>query len=179
MFFEQIGDYTRSHLRSHIRAYLLEQQTLHDDKIPLVMPKSIDLSSMVGGTIQVARDTLPQYAINVLSKSPSQIPEDYFAYNYPGQIMVLVGGRSAKDVDLLAMRHAAAIEKFAKEHPHLHQYSDADGFTLLHWIWNRTTFSGAMNLEGETDSDGEFWVNGAQIDFTWTTSEMGSDDQNG
>lgn len=176
MFFEQIGEYTRAHLQTHIAEYLSEQQSLFDDKLPLVLPKTIDVSSLIGGVMQVARDTLPQYAINIVNKRPSTRLENLYLYEYPGELMLMVGGNSASDVDRLAWRHATALEKFIKEHQTFHQHSDTDGFLLMDWVWISTTIMGAMQLEKEDSPVGELWVNAAQLDVIWTTSEMGTMD---
>lgn len=173
MFYEQIGEYTRGHLSTHLPAYLTAQQALYTDKLPLIFPKHIDVASIVGGIVQVARETLPQYAIDIVNKQLGTGFEDLYTYDYPGQITALVGGGSAHEVDVLIKRHAAMIEKFSKEHEFLHQHSDSDGFTLLGWRWDATMFSGAMQLERADSPVGELWAAAAQLDFTWVTSEAG------
>lgn len=178
MFYEQIAEYTRAHIRSHIQTYLDLEETKHTDKLPLVFPKSIEPGTMLGGTMGIARETLPQYAIQMVVKSPERGFGDLFLYNYPGQVIAMVGGTNPVDVEKLAYRHAAALERMAKAHPHLHQY-EASEFSLISWEWITTTFSGAMQLEREDSPVGELWVDAAQLTFNWVTSEEGMADQLG
>ena len=178
MFFEQIGEYTRAHLMTHLQAELAAEEDRHDDNIKLIMPKTMDVASMVGGVMQVARETLPQVAINILNKQSSPTAEDVYAYAYPGQMIVMVGGRDSDTVDKLGFRYASVFERLIKKHPHLHQESQ-DEFTLIGWVWNGTTFSGAMQLEREDSPVGELWTQAVGLTVSWITSEFGPSDQDG
>ena len=178
MFYEQIGEYTRAHLMEHLPAELAAEEDRHDDTIKLVMPKTVDVASMVGGVMQVARDTLPQVAINILNKQASPTNDNLYAYAYPGQLITMVGGRDSDSVDKLAYRYGSVIERLVKLHPHLHQNQE-DEFTLIGWLWNNSTFSGAMQLERPDSPVGELWVHAVGISVNWITSEFGPSDQDG
>jgi hypothetical protein len=179
MFYEQISVYTKKHLLEHLKSYLDAEAALYSDRLPLVLPVAIDLSSLVGGVIATARDTLPQYTIDCNTKAYGEEIEDLQTYLYSGAITFLVGGQNADIADHLAHRHAAALEKWVRDHVHMHQHDDDDGFTILGFAWVATQFTGAVQVETQentSNSQNDFWVCAGAMEVQWVTSESGPGD---
>lgn len=174
MYHEDIARVTANHLRQHISAYLsaISSEYTGDQSVPLIVPKRIDIASVVGGMISEFDQILPQYGIDVLGKTISQDDSALWSYEYPGQINGLVHGGSREAVDYLIARHARAIETFIREHRLLHSFEN-NNFSILEFSFAGMSFSGAEEISEEGVSK---WLAGVSIDVSWFTSESGPDD---
>lgn len=170
MYQEEIASTTADHLRTHIKDYLNAVSAKHSDKLSLVVPRSIDSASIVGGMISELPTKLPAYAIDCLNKSFAGTDENLFIYQYQGQINGMVAAASQDHVDKLTKRHSAAVEWFIREHLGLHALS-GDGFTLLEFDYVETDFSGAELVDESADR--ELWLGAFSINVFWFTSEDG------
>lgn len=170
MFGERIAQETANHLRSHISAYLAEVNDQFTAEVTLVVPKSIEVASVVGGMFTEYDSILPQYGIDVLNKV--FLPEglNLFTYQYEGQINGLVHGNSQAAVDHAIKRHAAAVELFLKRHEVLHELN-TDNFSIVGMYFQTVQFSGAEDL-GEVEGT-QTWVAAFSLDLVWVTSENG------
>jgi hypothetical protein len=167
MFHEQIAKYTADHLRSHIEGYLVRINEQFTTPATLVVPKSIEPASVVGGMFTAFNEILPQYGIDIVGKNFDESIGDLNTFIYNGQINGMVNANSRAGVDTLALRHAAAVELFIKEHQFMHLYK-TDDFSLLEVAFAGLDFSGAEEIN--TD-DAQLWVAGFSIDLAWWTSE--------
>lgn len=121
----------------------------------------------------IARQTLPQYAIDCNSKEPIlEGGDNLYDQLYEGQITWLVSANDANSAEELARRHATVLETFCKSHYLLHQYS-GDEFQVTGFEWYDCELTGAMNLNGENSPDGELWVAGGTMSLAWRVSENG------
>lgn len=170
MFFEQIATITRDHARTHLREYLDAVNALYADKVSLVLPKSFEVSSIVGGMAGVSRATLPAYAVDTYTKTLATDVEDLNTYLYGGHFMGLVGGENQRGVEKVVKRHGAAVEMFIREHK-LMPHDDIYPFLIVEFIFNRIEFFGAASLEKEGR---DFWIDGFRIDCSWRVSEIAS-----
>jgi hypothetical protein len=169
MFQEAIANLTAEHLRLHIEAYLeLINAQFPDDLVKLVVPKSIETASAVGGQINEFDRILPAYGVDVWGKVESVTIDNLNTYDYAGQISGLVSANSRATVDRLVKRHAAAVEYFLRQHERLHEVS-TDDFLVLGLFFVQSEFSGAEYL-GELKNR-EIWIAGFSMDTIWTTSE--------
>jgi len=170
MYHEQIAKLTADHLRTHIAAYLaeIEAEYLGTDKVTLVVPKSIDPASVVGGMMTEFDQILPQYGVDVLNKNLGAEIEGLFTYDYAGQINGIVSSTSRDSVDKLCSRHARAVEKFIKEHL-FNLHSTDPNFTMIGIGFMGLDCSGAENLG--TVNDREIWIAAFSINLIWATSE--------
>jgi hypothetical protein len=172
MYFSQISSHTKEHLLSHMAELLANEQSKYGDTIRLVMPKVVDLSSMIGGIMAIATDTLPQYSLDCNSKVESEMGEyNLNTYDYSGQISFLVNGGDPNSCQEIARRHAAALEQFCKAHQFFHQYTSDAGFKIIGFECNAVELQGPMELI--TESKGNIWVAGGVLDLTWVVSETG------
>jgi len=174
MFQEKIAKITADHLRTHIAAYLDEVNSQFEDNdiVKLVVPKKIEVAGQVGGVVNELPENLPHYAVDCLTKSFGGVREDLWTYSYDGHFAGMVSATNQSAVDKLTKRHAAAIEKFVRQHFHLHAYTD-DDFTLLQMVFLASDFSGAEPV-GEVNGR-ELWLGAFRLDVTWGTSEDGPD----
>lgn len=170
MFEEQIGKWTADHLRTHIEDYLAEVNASASTPITLVVPKAIEVASVVGGLFTEYDNILPQYGIDILGKSFAGMSENLFIYQYDGQINAMVHAGSREAVDMLVKRHAAAIELFIRRHEVVHLYQTND-FSMLDMSFSAKDFSGAEELSEVAGRP--LWVAGISINLTWLTSEDG------
>ena len=175
MYHEEVEKWTRDELLSHLKTMLLDEQANHADTLLLAMPKSVDTSSVIGGVMRAARDTLPQYAIDVTSKVATQTPGiDENTFTYYGAITILVGADRAPVVDALIKRHATVIQRWINGH--LHPFPNGDEVNTNYWImemlFSQAIFSGAMPMENSNqDSSPSYWVAGVEIGLQWTLAE--------
>lgn len=174
MYFEYIAELTRDHIRTHLGAYLSDANTGHTKKTALVMPKSFEASSYVGGLLGVTRDTLPALAVNADNKEFSGSDEDLFVYLYTGQIAGMVTSGDALDVERQAKRYAALMELFVKEHLRL-PHDDALPFRIIEFAFQRVTFFGAADIQEQSTgkNTNSYWIDGFLLDISWLVSEMG------
>lgn len=171
MFHEQIAKQTADHLRTHIEGYLDEVNAwFPDDQIQLTVPKSIDVSSVVGGLFASFNEILPQYGIDISNKVFVPEGENLWTYQYTGQINGMLHGNSEQFVSKAIARHAAAVELFIKRHSVMHEL-ETDQFTIVEMVWVDMIFSGAEDL-GEVEGQ-QTWLAGFSIDLGWITSEQG------
>jgi hypothetical protein len=170
MFYEQLRILTRDHLVSHLKPLLEQQEDMNDDPIALVMPKYIDLSSILGGVVAVARNSLPQYAIDCGEKVTDLGADDLNTFIYSGSIALIVGATDAAAADKLCSRHAAAVEKFSMTHRFFHQVEHPHGFNVIGFAWVNTDFSGAIKLDEESQAQ-DLWVSAADVRVQWQTVE--------
>lgn len=170
MFFEQIATFTRDHHKEHMREYLNVVSGLYASKVPLILPKSYEVSSLVGGLAGVSRQTLPAYSVDAYTKALATDTDDLNTYVYGGHFLGLVGGENQNGIEKLVKRHGAAVEMFVREHryfPH-----DEAPFMIVEFVFNRVEFFGAAAVE----KDGkQFWIDGFRIDVGWRVSEQASD----
>lgn len=170
MYGEDLGRYTADHLRTHIKDYLNQVQLRYggDQVVTLVVPKSIEFTSVVGGTISEFDKILPQYGIDVLGKSPSQDDTSLWSYEYAGQINGVVHAGSREAAHYLMSRHATAVEHFIKEHSILHDFNNPN-FKIIEFVFAGTDFSGAEDIS----EDQSLWLAGFSINCSWFVSEDG------
>jgi len=171
MYHEQIAKYTADHLRSHIKVYLDEISARYTGKdiIPLVVPKTISATSVVGGMWTQFDQILPQYGIDIFGRQFSQSSENLFLYEYVGQINGMVHASSEDTVDKTIKRHGEAVERFIKEHQLLHQAEPNGLFRVIEFGHADTDFSGAEQIQGEENKF--VWVAGFSINVAWLISE--------
>jgi len=175
MYHEALAALTAVHLRTHIEAYLTDENAKHSDKTKLVVPKSIDAASVVGGMFIEFDNILPQYGIDVFEKV--FIPDnsgDLFTYLYTGQINGLVHASTREAVDKLCKRHGASVERFIREHLTLHEFQGPrlnDEFLVTEFSFTSIQWSGAEDL-GEVEG-AHTWMAGFSADCAWVTSENG------
>ena len=174
MFQEYLARQTANHLREHIKGYLDEimLEFTGEDTVPLIVPKRIEIASVVGGMISEFDQILPQYGIDILGKVPSADDLALWNYEYQGQINGLVNGGSREAVDLMITRHARAVEFFASQHKLLHKYQTPN-FTLVEFASGGIDFSGAEQVSDEQRTT---WLAGFSLNCSWFVSEEGTDD---
>lgn len=175
MFYEAIAQKTADHFRDHIEDYL---ETISDgftgsDQITMVVPK-INSATLVGGVMQADVEDLPLLGIDCVDKSDIPSNESLWLYGYQGAIAGLVSASSADEVDRLAKRYAAAVEKFVKEHAFLADHTTGrpmgtNDFTLREFTYFGTSFSGAILVELEEQNP--LWLDGFTCNVSWVTSE--------
>ena len=172
MYQEQLAKLTADHLRTHIKAYLdiVDAMFAGNDNVPLLVPKTIEPASLVGGMVTAFDKILPQYGIDVMGKQLAASDDSLWSYEYAGQINGLVHGGSQEAVDKLVKRHAAAVELFIRNHRVLHQEDNLQ-YRVVEFVFVASDFSGAEDL-GEHDS-GPIWLAGFSINVSWFTSEDG------
>jgi hypothetical protein len=179
MYQEDVSKITADHLRSHIKAYLDEVSARYsgNKKLPLVVPKTIESASAVGGTMTEFNQILPAYGIDILNVSVSEDNSNLWSHQYDGQINGLVSGSSQSTVDGLIKRHAAAVEHFVRQHLLLHDGHPSalsNDFRILNFLAGNLEFSGAEDL-GETDGQ-TLWLGAFSLNVIWLVSENGPDD---
>lgn len=170
MYYEEIEQWTKAHLLSHLPTMLAAKQAKYTDGIKMEMPKFIDLSTLVGGIMNVARDSLPQYAIDCVSKELASDGDSLWDFVYQGSITVVVGDTTAARADAKCKRVAAVIEQFLNTH----QFPTATlpEATILSVRWAATSFSGSLELV-DSKSKVTTWISVAEIQLAWKVSERG------
>lgn len=172
MYGEDLARETSRHLREHIKGYLdaISEEYEGDKSVTLIVPKSIDFASVVGGLFTEFDKILPQYGIDILDKLLSPDDTSLWSYEYTGQINGLVHAGSREAVDYIISRHERAVEKFIREHKVLHNF-ETDNFRLIEFVFAGLSFSGAEDIKG----DQSLWMAGFSINCSWFTSESGPD----
>ena len=172
MYFEAIAELTCTHLRSHVEDYLeaISARYMGKDRVPLIVPKSIDATSVVGGMWTEFDNILPQYGVDVLGRSFSGVADNLFEYEYPGQINGMVHAMDEQTVDRICKRHCEAVERFIKEHQLMHQHTN-DQFSIIELGHSETTLSGAEQINGEDNKT--IWIAGFSVNVIWLVSEDG------
>ena len=175
---EAIAKFTGDHLRGHIRSYLDEvNNQFEDSKVAtLLVPKSIDVVSVVGGEVTKFNEILPQYGIDILGKSRSEDTVALWTYEYPGQINGLVEATSQEMADRLVKRHAAAVEIFIQRHQFMHEHK-TDDYSLIEFVFATVDFSGAEDMGMVNDR--QVWLAGFSINCSWFLSENGPQQHEG
>lgn len=176
MFHEDVGRITAEHLREHIEGYLAQINERYGDPVNLTVPKSIEVTSVVGGLFKDYDNILPQYGIDVLNKEESPSADNLWTYVYTGQINGMVHGTSDNIVDQMIHRHGAAVEQFVREHYTLHQdpadlFNQAREFTITKFLFSNIEWSGAEDL-GEVDGR-QIWLGAFSLNCLWEVSENG------
>lgn len=176
MYHEDLARLTADHLRTHIEVYLTEENARYNDKVKLIVPKSIEPASVVGGMFTEFDNILPQYGIDILEKV--FIPDnsgDLFTYLYTGQINGLVHASTRDAVDKLVKRHGASVERFVRQHQTLHDWQTPvplnENFRITEFAFSAIQWSGAEDL-GEVEG-AHTWMAGFSCDCAWVTSEEG------
>lgn len=176
MFYEQISGLTRDHIRLHLPAYLQAVETFYDRPLKLDVPQRFDISSVVGGTVGVSRNTLPAFAITAFERVFSNSDEDVWTYAYPGQIAGMIAGNDADVVESMARRYAGALEMFINDHRERPVAAGFDQSTLPFRFkgfgYSRTEFFGAANMD-EGEGRVNTWIDGFRIDLVWELIEAG------
>jgi hypothetical protein len=172
MFQEELALYTSDHLRSHIKAYLQAVDDLYtgNKKVPIPPPKTIEVASVVGGTMDQFDQILPAYGIDVLNVIASEDALSLWTHQYDGQINGLVSGSSASIVDAMIKRHAKAVETFVRNHELLHKLNSSE-YTLVGFGAGNLEFSGAEDL-GEVENT-PVWLAAFSLNVSWFVSEDG------
>ena len=176
MYYEEIEKWTRSTLISHLPLLLAEEMDSHPDSLVLTMPVSFDMSSVIGGVTRVARDTLPQYAVECATKRLDATGEDIPTYIYTGTLTLMIGDVSPARVDAITKRHATCVEKWINSH--LNPFPIGDDVETNYWIQEMSfaysAFSGAMPMEqsASNQQDVEFWVSGVELGLLWRVAEV-------
>lgn len=171
MYQEQIAQYTADHLRTHIGDYLADifAEFTGQETIELVLPKRIERASVVGGLWTEFDSILPQYGVDILTKSPSSDDASLWTYEYPGQINGMVMASSRDVVDKLCDRHERAVEFFIRQHQFLHNY-ETENFRMIELVFGTVDFSGAEDVSSEGVAR---WLAGFSINASWFVSEEG------
>jgi hypothetical protein len=165
MYEKPIAQVTKEHLVSHLPAYLDEVERL--DKLKLVMPKTVEISSIVGGIMD--HKHLPAYALDCQTKELSTTNEDLWTYIYVGQLTGMVSGKSALEVDDLIKGHKSACELFCVRH-HEAVFTTVDtAFTIMGFEFSQSDFSGAIDVTRNPKAP--IWVAAFQIGIAWQVSE--------
>lgn len=169
MFYESIASETANHLREHIKAYLdeISASFVGSEKLTLRVP-DISSATLVGGIMQAPIEQLPALGVDCVEKQQIDSNESLCYYQYTGAIAGLISGSSSSDVDKLAKRHAAAVEKFVRNHQFLHLLSTLD-YTMREFLYVNTNFSGAIELDLEDEKP--LWVDGFTMNVIWVVSE--------
>lgn len=172
MFQEDLAKYTADHLRTHIEAYLeaVNARFTGAKKISLIVPKTIEVASVVGGTISEFQKLLPMYGIDVLNISEAQDSAALYTHEYDGQINGLISSSSRDIADGLIKRHANAVERYVRDHLFLHELKN-DYFTVVNFQAGNLEFSGAEDL-GEVEGK-QIWLAAFSLNVVWFTSEDG------
>jgi hypothetical protein len=165
MYEKPIAQLTREHLVSHLPAYLAEVERL--DQLKLVMPKTVEISSIVGGIMD--HKHLPAYALDVQTKEFSTTTENLWTYIYVGQITGMVSGKSALEVDDLVKGHKSAVELFCVRHKDAVFTTADSAFTIIGFEFSQSDFSGAIDQTKNPKTP--FWVAAFQIGIAWLVSE--------
>lgn len=175
MFHEDIGNTTAEHLRTHIEDYLDLINSRYTDKATLVVPKSIDVTSVVGGLFTEYNSILPQYGIDILNKEQSPDADNLWTYIYTGQINGMVHGTSDEAVDKMVHRHGAAAEYFVRQHLTLHETPGltSKDYTIIQFLFSNIEWSGAEDV-GEVDGR-QTWLGAFSLNCLWEVSEEGPD----
>lgn len=173
MWQEEIADYTASHLRSHIGAYLEAIEAEKGDNIKLRVPQGVETENLVGGVYSVDTKKLPAYAVDVMNKHyVGGGGDDAYLYSYEGHIAIIVSAASEAAANVTVKRHARAVERFVREHQFLHVTEVVVGQCSIHEFgFADMALSGAAKIE-ET-SKNIVWVAGARVDVVWVTRETG------
>lgn len=176
MYFEEIEQWTRGELSSHLMTMLATEQAIHPDNIPLLFPVAIDTSSVVGGNIGLTKETLPQYTIACQQKEIVESGgEDLFVFDYLGQITIFVGSTRGSFADAAIRRHAKVVERWIGDH--LNPQEVRDLFTIYEMRYSSTVFSGSMPMESENinaqTDDPDVWIAGAEVNLAWRLIESG------
>lgn len=165
MYEKQIAQVTREHLVSHLPELLAEVERL--DQLKLIMPKAVEISSIVGGIMD--HKQMPAYALDVQTKELSAVNDNLWEYNYVGQITGMVSGKTSIEVDDLVKGHKSAVELFCVRH-HEAVFTTADPhFTIMGFEFSQSDFSGA--IDRTTDPRKPFWIAAFQIGIAWLVSE--------
>lgn len=164
MYQETLAKLTADHLREHIATYLTEISAEYNDNVTLVIPKSIEFASNVGGIAAEFDQILPAYVVDVLEKTRAADPDNLTLYDYAGHIAGMVSAGSMDTVDKLVKRHAEAVERFIKQHLVLHLPVDPR-FSMTQFVFLNSAGSGAEEVE-----DGR-WLGAFRIECLWTLSE--------
>lgn len=174
MFHEDIAQITADHLREHIAVLLDGINARYPEATNLVVPKSVEVTSVVGGLFTQYDKILPQYGIDILTKELAPTSESVYTYLYSGQINGMVHGRSQDAVDKMTHRHGAAVEQFVREHLTLHQVPEpfsTKEFTILEFDFAGIEWSGAEDL-GEVEGV-QIWLGAFSLNTLWLVSEEG------
>lgn len=175
MFFEEIGDITAEHLRSHIPGYLAILQERYPDSIKLKAPKSIETANLVGGVYNATPNDMPAYVVDLLNKEfAGDSDASLWLYNYTGHIAGVVSGMNEETTNRLCKRHEQAVETFVREHGFMHNLGAqiaGNEFTLISLGFIDAALSGAELLD---DANGrQVWIAGFRVDINWLVSENG------
>jgi hypothetical protein len=174
MYQEELAEQTADHLRTHIEGYLDEIAAKYTGLkyVDLVVPKSIEPASVVGGLWTEFDNILPAYGIDVLNISPSEDSASLWTHAYDGQINGLVSAGSRQTVDRLCSRHAQAVEHFIEQHLFFHwDTQNRDVFSVVTFFGGNLEFSGAEDL-GE-QAGRPLWLAGFSLNCTWLVSQEG------
>lgn len=171
MFHEPVATIIRDHARTHLRDYFDQVNAQFTDRVALVLPKSFETASLVGGVAGASRETLPAFALDVYDKRAAEDAADIWTYLYDARFLGLVGGQSSSSVEKATKRYAAAMEMFVRQHQHpMTVVGNTQPFLIAEFLHVRTSFFGAAQV---SEQDIAYWIDGFQIDATITVSENG------
>lgn len=182
MYGDQIARITRDHCLAHLEALLDAANGLLDKPVTLIMPRTFDISSYVGGRTGVAgRETLPSLSIDAPNKVFAGVTEDnLWEFNYTGQVLGMVAARSGDEAESIAKCYVGAIETYINSHQHA-PFDDTFNesglpFRIAEFGWTRSSRFGATNLADASAgarAGSTFWTDGFRTDVFWTVSESG------
>lgn len=183
MYNTQIATITRDHFAEHLRDLLdLANAATGLPPVTLVMPKSLEVSSIVGGRTGVAgRETLPSVSIDSSGKQAlGTTDHDLIEYVYAGQIMGLVSGSNAQEVEQICKCYSAATELFIIEHlnaPFADSFDESNlPFRITEFGFAGSARFGAANVADDqkgAPASSRYWVDGFRTEVYWKVSEMG------
>lgn len=182
MFGEAIARITRDHCMEHLEVLLAAANALLEKPVTLQMPKTFDISSIVGGRTGVAgRETLPSLSIDAPTKAYEGITEDdLWEFVYTGQILGMVSARSVDEAENIAKCYIAAMEQFVRLHLHAPFSASFNEsgltFSIVEFGWTRSNRFGAANLADTSEGQrpgATYWVDGFRLDVFWRVSERG------
>lgn len=175
MFYEALAAKTAEHFRLHIEDYLEEIAAgfTGSDMLTLAVP-TVNSATLVGGVMQADVEEMPLIGIDCVDKQDIPSNESLQLYQYQGAIAGIISASSADDVDRMAKRYAAAVEKFVRNHQFLVDHATGEpigtaDFMLREFTYFATTFSGA--IEAELENEQPLWIDGFTCHVSWVTSE--------
>lgn len=171
MYFEQLSIAVKDHIRTHLADYIAVGNVGFEKPVKLVMPRSFTAASFVGGTIGLHRDTLPALAVNFDTKDQSPTDENLWSYMYSGALVGMVGANNGDDVERLAKRWEAMLERFVREHQVPPTPTDSP-FLIVQLGFSRSQFFGAAQIPTK-EGEQPLWVDGFVIEVACLLSEQG------
>jgi hypothetical protein len=176
VFYEQLAKLTRAHMQEHFTEYAALVNAHYDQVIQLDIPRTFEISTIVGGVVGISRDTMPAFAISANKRSFLDDDEDVWSYLYTGQISGMIGTtETAERVESMVRRYAGIFEMFIQNHRRLPASAAFDEsqypFRIKSFAAGDTEFLGAANLDEAENM--RIWIDGFTIEIAWEVVEAG------